>query len=577
MKSTPFIALTSVLILLLGCSGQLKKSTTVVPGAGVTPIDSPDAPSTAGDEASPALVFNTLAGEIAAQRGESSLAFDYAYQAASESRSAQAAERATGLALQANLPQQALKGAKLWIDVAPDSLKAHQIAAILNIREKSLNTAIEHLQQVVKLANAEGQTGYLQAAAIVEKSAPGPQSLAIMQQLIPEDSDDADALYALALTASRSQQMELAGKYVDRSLSLKPKATNALVLKAHTLISTGQKSQGVEFLANTVSQSPDNLTLRNAYARTLVELNEADQALTQYELLNSQQPDNPDTIYALGILTLQLNQLDAATGYLEQLVETRQRRDEASYYLGVIAEEQQDLDRALDWYSRVEGEQQADAQIRIAKILSDKGNLNAARETLQRLRVAQPHHHLKFFLIEAELLREKRQYQEAHLVYTKAFEEFPESTELLYARGLNAADMDRVDLLENDLRKILATQPDHVDALNALGYTLADKTDRLQEAKGYIERALSMKPDSPAILDSMGWVEYRLGNLSAALKYLDQAAQLSPDAEIASHLGEVLWIMGKTDRAKAIWNAAQEADPDNRFIPKVRQRLGVTE
>ena len=577
MKLTPFIGLSSVLILTLGCSGQPLKSTAPDPGTGISPIDSPTTPSKEVKDASPALVFNTLAGEIAAQRGESGLAFDYAYQAANESRSAQAAERATGIALQANLPKQALKGARLWIDIAPDSLKAHQIAAILNIRQKSLNTAIKHLQEVVKLANTEGQTGHLQAAAIVEKSAPGPEALAIMQQLVPEDSGDADALYALALTASRSQQMELAGKYLDRSLSLKPKATNALVLKAHTLISTGKKSQGVEFFANAVSQSPDNLTLRNAYARTLVELNETDQALAQYEFLNLKQPDNSDTLYALGILSLQADQLDAATDYLEQLVEKRQRRDEASYYLGVIAEEQKDIDRALDWYSRVEGEQQADAQIRIAKILSDKGNLNAARETLQRLRVAQSHHHLKFFLIEAELLRDNRLYQDAHQVYSKALEEFPDSTELLYARGLNAADMDRVDILENDLRKILATQPDHADALNALGYTLADKTDRLQEAKEYIQRALSMKPDSPAILDSMGWVEYRLGNLTAALDYLEQAAQLSPDAEIASHLGEVLWIMGETDRAKAVWRAAQEADPDNRFIPEVRQRLGVTE
>jgi tetratricopeptide (TPR) repeat protein len=137
--------------------------------------------------------------------------------------------------------------------------------------------------------------------------------------------------------------------------------------------------------------------------------------------------------------------------------------------------------------------------------------------------------------------------------------------------------MDRVDILEQDLRKILATQPDHVDALNALGYTLADKTDRLEEAKVYIERALSMKPDNPAILDSMGWVEFRLGNLQAALRFLQQAAELSDDPEIASHLGEVLWHMGETERAKAVWKDANEQDPDNRHIPAVKKRLGVSD
>jgi tetratricopeptide (TPR) repeat protein len=398
-----------------------------------------------------------------------------------------------------------------------------------------------------------------------------------MQQLVPNDSDDPQAFYALALTASRAQQMELAGSYVDRSLNLQPKATNALVLKAHTLISAGKKAQGVDFLARAVAQSPDNLSLRNAYARTLVELNETEMALEQYAHLHRVQPKNPDTLYALGILSMQLNRLNDAKGFLELLVDKRQRQNEASYYLGVIAEEEEQSERALDWYSRVEGEQQPDAQVRIAKILSDQGDLNAARETLQRLRVAHPHHQLKFYLIEAELLRNNNDYQSAHQVYSKALEEFEENSELLYARGLNAADMDRVDILEQDLRKILATQPDHVDALNALGYTLADKTDRLQEAKGYIERALSMKPDNPAILDSMGWVEFRLGNLQAALQFLQQAAELSNDPEIASHLGEVLWHMGETERAKAVWNAANEQEPNNRHIPAVKKRLGVSD
>jgi tetratricopeptide (TPR) repeat protein len=518
-----------------------------------------------------------LAGEIAAQRGESRQAFDFAYQAALESRNAKAAERATGLGLQANLPQQALQAAELWIEIEPTSIKAHQIAAVLNIRQGVIPAAIRHLQQVVTLANKLGQSGYLQAAAIAEKSVSGTEALAIMQQLVPSDSTDPEAYYALALAASRAKQMDLAGSYIDRSLALEPAATNALVLKAHTLISAGKKREGIEFLAQAVEHSPDNLSLRNAFARTLVELNEAEPALEQYRFLHEKQPANSDTIYALGILSLQLERLDDAKRYLEMLVEKRQRYNEACYYLGVIAEEQKQIDSALDWYSRVEGDQEADAQIRIAKILSDQGDLNAARETLQRLRVSLPHHQLKFYLIEAELLRDNRQYEAAHNVYNRALNEFEENTELLYARGLNAADMDRIDILERDLRKILATQPDHVDALNALGYTLADKTDRLDEAKRYIEQALTMKPDSPAILDSMGWVQYRLGNLVEARRYLERAAELSPDPEIAAHLGEVLWQQGETERARSIWDAANEQDPDNRFIPAVKKRLGVTD
>lgn len=569
--------LTILLLLLQGCTTPLNRPSAETADIPASPATAATAPASTGKEASPSLVFNTLAGEIAAQRGESQLAFDYAYQAALESRSAQAAEHATGLGLQANLPQESLQAAMLWIEIEPQSLKAQQIAAILNIRQHNLPVAIQHLHQVVTLANSQGQSGYLQAAAIAEKAADSPEALAIMQQLVTQENSDPEAFYALALTASRAKQMELAGHYVDRSLSLQPKATNALVLKAHTLIAAGKQAEGIDFLAKAVKQSPDNLPLRSAYARTLVELNQAEPALEQYDFLLRKQPEDPDTLYALGILSMQLNRLDDAKDYLGQLTDKRQRRNEAHYYLGVIAEEEKQTDQALNWYSRVEGDQQADAQVRIAKILSDQGNLSAARETLQRLRVTQPHHQLKFYLIEAELLRNNHQYDAAHEIYSKALEKFENNIELLYARGLNAADMDRIDILEHDLRKILSIQPDHIDSLNALGYTLADKTDRLDEAKGYIERALSMNPNSPAILDSMGWVEFRLGNLPAALRFLEQAAKLSADPEIASHLGEVLWKMGETDRAKAVFNAGNKEEPDNRYIPAAKQRLGITD
>lgn len=571
MKQTFLFPLAALAIMTNGCVTQTHRETqdeqTSQTSAAIAPLPADD---TATD-----LVFNTLAGEIAAQRGESGLAFEYAYKAALTSRDALAAERATSLGLHANRREEALQAANLWIEIAPDSLKAQQIAAILNARLKNLPATIRHLQRVVEIANAEGQSGYLQAAAIAEKSAGKAQALAIMQQLVPSESKDPEALYALALTASQAKQMQLAEEYIDRALQFDPKSTNALVLKTHTLIGMDKKAQGIDFLARAVAQSPDNLTLRSAFARTLVELNESDKALQQYQVLHRLKPDNPDTLYAMGVLSMQLERLDQAKGYLKQLVERRQRQNEACYYLGAIAEEEKKFDTALDWYSRVEGEHMADAQVRIAKLLADRGNLVEARETLQRLRVEQPHNQLKFYMIEAELLRQDQQYEAANEVYTKALEQFEDNIDLLYARGLNAADMNRVDLLERDLRKILATNPDHVDSLNALGYTLADKTDRLSEARGYIEKALVMNPDSPAILDSMGWVEYRMGNLEAALSYLQKAADLNPDAEIAAHLGEVLWQLGQREQALQIWRAANEKEPDNRFIKPAMQRLGA--
>jgi tetratricopeptide (TPR) repeat protein len=516
-----------------------------------------------------------LASEIAAQRGKQAMAFDHALQVARESKDAQAAERATGLALQANLPDQALTAAELWLEIVPNELKAHQIAAIINIRSSRMSEALLHLQQVIEIANNNGQSGYVQAAAIAEKSGNPNRALAIMQQLVPEDTDSANALYALALIANHAKQRELALDYLDRCLELDPKSTSTLILKAHTLVAMKQQQQGVDFLEQASQDNPDDVKLGHAYARILLEVNQLEASLQQFLKLHELAPDNSDFTFSLSMIHMQLEQFSDAKKYLTKLLENRHKRNEANYYLGAIAEEEGAMERALDRYSRVEGKHVADAQVRIAKILSDQGNLKRARETLQRLRVNQAHNQLKFYMIEAELLREARDYTTAHVVYTKALERYEDNTDLLYARGLNAADLKRVDLLENDLRKILATQPQHADALNALGYTLADQTDRLHEAKEYIEKALALKPDNPAILDSMGWVEYRLGNLDAALAHLEKAAEISSDAEIASHLGEVLWVMGQQEKALEIWNAANQREPDNRFVKPAMLRLGA--
>jgi tetratricopeptide (TPR) repeat protein len=548
------------------------------PGIATTPEDeiqqTPQSYDT--DGLSRDLIYNTLTGEIAAQRGHSKLAFEHALEAAKESRDESAAERATGLGLQANMPDAALRAATLWVDISPQSLKAHQIAAVLYIRKSNLSQAIDHLQQVVEIANSQKHSGYLQAAAIAEKSAEPDQALLIMQQLVSDESQDPKAFYALALTAYRAKQSKLALDYIDRSIALDPTSTQSLVLKTQTIFAMDQKAQGLAFIKQAYLDAPENTQLGKAYARMLLEMNNSEEALGIYQALHEQDPDDTDITFSLGIINLQLERYQDAKGYLKALTKKRKKRNQACFYLGMIAEEEEKPEQALDWYSRVEGKNLTDAQIRIAKILADQGNLNQARETIQRLRITHSANQVKFYIIEAELLRESRDFETAHQVYTKALEVFEDNTDLLYARGLNAADLKRIDLLENDLRKILASEPKHADALNALGYTLADQTDRLEEAKGYIQQALVLKPESPAILDSMGWVEYRLGNLDTALEYLNKAAEISPDAEIASHLGEVLWHLGQQQRAIEVWREANERDPDNRFIKPVMKRLGVS-
>ncbi|MGB5733385.1 MAG: tetratricopeptide repeat protein, partial [Thiohalocapsa sp.] len=182
-----------------------------------------------------------------------------------------------------------------------------------------------------------------------------------------------------------------------------------------------------------------------------------------------------------------------------------------------------------------------------------------------------------FYLIEGELLRERDLEQQAIAVYSAALDQAPDNPDLLYARAMLAVGMDRVDLLEQDLRRILTADPDHVDALNALGYTLADRTDRFSEAQSLIERALQLRPDEPAILDSMGWVLYRMGNAKDAEPYLRQALEGVFDAEIAAHLGEVLWVLDKQDEARDVWERALAEDPKHEYLLRTMGRHRISQ
>ncbi len=223
------------------------------------------------------------------------------------------------------------------------------------------------------------------------------------------------------------------------------------------------------------------------------------------------------------------------------------------------------------------GENATNARVRIAGIYAERGEVEQAREILQQLRDQYPEGAATLYLIEGELLREQDLTQQAVDVYTDGLLAKPDDPDLLYARAMLAVAMDRVDLLEQDLRRILTADPDHVDALNALGYTLADRTERFDEAQSLIERALQLRPDEPAILDSMGWLLFRKGDAQSAEPYLRQALEGVFDAEIAAHLGEVLWMLDKKDEARQIWNRALAEDPKHEYLLRTIGRHRITQ
>jgi tetratricopeptide (TPR) repeat protein len=249
-------------------------------------------------------------------------------------------------------------------------------------------------------------------------------------------------------------------------------------------------------------------------------------------------------------------------------------RDTVRLYLAQIAEEQKDYEQALRWYAEVTGgEKYLQAQLRYATVLNKQGKLDAARAHLRQVNADSVQARVQLLLTEAQMLREANQPREAFDLLARSLEAMPDQPELLYVYAMLAEKLERMDLLESNLKKLIALQPDHAHAYNALGYSLADRNQRLPEAQGLIEKALKLAPDDPFIVDSMGWVLYRMGKHKQALEFLRKAYAARPDPEIAAHLGEVLWVAGEHREAEKIWLDATKDTPGNEALNNTIKRF----
>lgn len=536
----------------------------------------------AAEESGPAgltaeLVYAVLVAEIATQRGDHRMAFTHFLHAARLASDAGLAERAAQVALTMKDSDSVLLAIETWLELAPDSMTAHQIAAYVHLEGGDSETALKHLRRIIALAADRGQDGFLQAARLVSKLNPPEQRLELMAILTGGEPENADAWFARAMVAAGADRFDQAQEAARRAADLRPRWNEPRIFLIQVLLSQGKRDEARTSLESFVEEIPDDHGLRMLYAQLLVEEKDFSNARSVFEYVLRDKPKEPDVLFALGILSLQMEELAAARDYFTRLRDTGQRQGDSAYYLGQVEELDDNLDAAVSWFGRVEGEHELDARTRVARVHAKRGEVERGREILQQLRDQWPDEAVTLYLVEAEVLRDLDLQQEAMAVYDEALSAHPAAPDLLYARGLQAVGLNRVDLAERDLRAIVDQDPEHADALNALGYTLADLTDRYKEALGYIERAMALKPEEPAVLDSMGWVHYRMGNLDKSLEYLRKALGLMPDPEIAAHLGEVLWALGERDEAWRVWEAALTQDPDHVYLLRVISQHRVTQ
>jgi len=522
------------------------------------------------------LLERLLVAEIAGQRGQLDLAVQNYVEAAQISQSAEIAERAARVAIYARDNNNALIAARLWLELDSSSLDAHQVLAALLVRKGRTDEALQHFEVVIADGDKDEHKGYLLITSLLSKEQDKQAALAVMEKLVAKRQKNIHALYAYAHLALLVGEYKKSEQAIEKAIKIEPDWAKAHILLVNILSRQGRDKESLQILQSVLDKNPDDYSLRLFYARKLVDVRRLKDARDEFLKLvdNPDQDASGDALYALGLISLQINEDKAATSYFKKLLGRGKRLNEANYYLGQLAEQEEQYKEAVQFYSSVRfGEHKVEANIRIAVLIAHEGKVEEARQRLHAIEAKSGDIELRLYLAEGEILRDNKQDIEAFDLYTEALAELPDNTELLYARALTAERIDRLDVAIQDLREIVLRQPANARALNALGFTLVDRTDNIDEGVSLIERAYKIDSKDAAILDSMGWAYYRQGRHSEALGYLHQAFKKNKDGEIAAHLGEVMWVSGNKAGARDVWDAALQETPSHKILLDVIKRF----
>ncbi|WP_199724721.1 tetratricopeptide repeat protein [Noviherbaspirillum saxi] len=527
------------------------------------------------------LLYKLLTSEIALQRGDWQSAYVTTLSAAQQTRDPRLAKRAAEIALSAKQADEALSAVRLWRSLAPNSEEAAQYYLSFVILSDNLAEAKPILEQ--RMQEARPQTRGLlafQMQRLLARAKDKAAAFTLLEQVLAPYLDMTESHLALAQGAFAAGDNERARREAQLALKAKPDSEIAVLALAQV---TPDKAEANRIIADFIAKNPKAREVRLAYARTLVEDKKYTAARAQFEALLKEQPQDLTALYALGVLEVQANELPAAekhlTTYLNVLAANPdEERDpsQALLLLAQIAEERKDGEAVLKWLSQIEpGENYLNAQVKRAQVIAKRGDLIGARKVLHETPVNGEREQSQMVLAEAQLLRDANRLPDALDVLKTGLKKFPDNTDLLYDYAMIAEKSSQWEVMETALRKIMQLAPSNHHAYNALGYSLAERNIRLDEAYVLIEKALKLAPDDPFIMDSMGWIQFRLGKLKDAEASLRRAYELRPDVEIAAHLGEVLWVKGQKDDAQKLWRDAQTKDPQNDTLKSTLARLNV--
>ena len=571
MKNITIIsALIGLILISAGCTPMQSKKEQVA-----TTKQAPITPQIPHEDLSAEMLFHVLKAELALYENNYDAALSSYSWIVENTNDYRLIRRATRIALGAKHNLLAMKSINRWLEVSPKDPEAIQLAAIVSLRLGKTDDALKHLDTLLNLDNQQDKEQLFgMLAATLKGESDQEQTLQSLKKLSAKYPQDPYLAITVAELEFQNKLYQQALKTIDQILKIKTDWQRALTLKARTLFSLEQFNDSQKLFEQIFANDPENIQPRITYARSLLTIGNVDAALDQLREIISIAPDNHEIILYTIPLLISSERFDVAEEYINALLEKNISTETVIFQKGVLRQEQGKTQEAKKYFEQINtGQNFIEAQFRLAQIIANEGDLEKALALLQELRKKHPTHTIQTHLMETEILRTNKMYKRALALISEAIEQDQNNDQLLYNRAMLAVDVKDLELAEKDLRKVIELAPDHAHAYNALGYTLADETDRYEEAKTLIEKAYALLPNDVAIIDSMGWVHYKLGNYDLAKKYLLQALKMRKDPEIASHMGQLLITIGKKKEAKEFLQGVLEQFPENEIILEVLKQL----
>jgi tetratricopeptide (TPR) repeat protein len=522
----------------------------------------------------PNVMYILMAAELAGQRGQYEIALEGYMEAANRVHDPRFAEKATKIAMYMKDGNKIDEAVSLWLKQDPGNPTASKIAALSALRAGNKQSAVAHLNAVLHADPAEFEKTALELASVLQRDGKPDFAYEVLDALAEKNSDNAVVYFVQSLLAMEAKNHVLAEKKVLQALNIKPSWDKALIFQAQIAVFSDDLNKAKMLLKNASLNYPENNKFKKLLAQVLIKAEEYETAGEVYQEIILADPKDAESQISLGLVYLQLNRDEKAEDIFKQLLDEVEWQNQARFYLGKIEEKREHIAKALAWFDKVaEGPFAFDSALSVVSLLIKDKKFDEADARLNTLSIQFPKQKQRLILMQASLYTENEQYEKAFKLLTDALIAQPDQRDLLYARALLAERLNRPDVLEIDLKKLLTQYPDDADALNALGYSLLDKASRYADAEKYLQQALKLKPNEAVIMDSFGWLRFKQGKLESALSYLERAYAKQQENEIAAHLSEVLWALGRKDEAKKIFSGAIKKAPEDQYLLDFKKRI----